>query len=62
MKEHNTIKISRAEYLELITCKERVKAVERIVAASGFITTSELLAVLDSKTEPKKVGEDVGEL
>lgn len=57
MKEHNTIKISRAEYLELVTCKERIAAVERIVKASGYITTSELLAVLDSNTEQKEVSE-----
>lgn len=55
--KNNTIKISRAEYLELVTCKERIAAVERIVKASGYITTSELLAVLDSNTEQKEVSE-----
>ena len=56
MKEHNTIKISREEYLELIACKERIEAVGRIVSRSGYITVSELLAILDV-CELKKAGE-----
>lgn len=55
------IKITVCEYNELIALKERVSAVERIVSKNGYITGSDLIAVLDLSA-CTKVGEDVGKL
>ena len=55
------INITVCEYNELIALKERVSAVERIVSKNGYITGSDLIAVLDLSPR-KKVGEDVGKL
>lgn len=45
--EEKTVEISVAEYHKLLKVAERVECLRRMVAASEYVSTGEIMAVLD---------------
>lgn len=48
------ITISTERYAELIRAQERVAIIERMIASSGYINTSDIAVVLDVKLPERK--------
>lgn len=48
-EEVDVIEIPMGEYNELVRASERIAAFERLIASNAYITTQDIMAVLDVK-------------
>ena len=53
-----TIEVLAAEYFALLRIAERVECLERMLATSDFVSTGDMMAVLDIKKPEKEQGEN----